>query len=180
MKIIVGLGNPGPEYQNTRHNIGFMALDFIFPNAKWKEEPRFEALVAEYPDGLLVKPLTYMNNSGRAVHKVLNYYGLIEKKLGIIEKKDSDLSEILTVIHDDIDLPFDSLKFSKDSSSGGHNGIKSIIRYLKTQKITRVRLGVKNELFRNPIPADKFVLGRFNTEEKNKLPDIFNNIKKDL
>ena len=180
MKVIVGLGNPGTEYDNTRHNIGFAALDFLFPEAKWKEEKRFEALVAEYSEGLLIKPLTFMNNSGRAVRKVLDYYGLIEKTLGIVSKKDTDLSDVLIVIQDDIDLPFGTYKIAKDSSSAGHNGIKSLISHLKTQKFKRVRLGIKNELFRNPIPADKFVLGRFNAEEKKKLSEIFEEIRKDL
>lgn len=180
MKIIVGLGNPGQEYENTRHNIGFSALDFLFPEAKWKEEKRFEALIAEYPAGLLIKPLTFMNNSGRAVRKVLDYYGLIEKTLGIVAKKNLDLSENLIIIQDDIDLAFGVHKIATDSSSAGHNGIKSLISHLKTQKFTRIRLGVKNELFRNPIPADKFVLGRFNAEEKKKLPEIFEEIKKYL
>lgn len=180
MKIIVGLGNPGQEYENTRHNIGFSALDFLFPEAKWKEEKRFEALVAKYSEGLLIKPLTFMNNSGRAVRKILDYYGLLEKTLGIVAKKNSDLSEVLTVIQDDIDLSFGNNKIAIDSSSAGHNGIKSLISHLKTQKFKRVRLGVKNELFRNPIPADKFVLGRFNAEEKKKLPEIFEEIKKHL
>ncbi|MCX6795446.1 MAG: aminoacyl-tRNA hydrolase [Candidatus Falkowbacteria bacterium] len=180
MKVIVGLGNPGPEYQNTRHNLGFLALDNLFPEAQYKEEKRFEALVAKYPEGLLVKPLTFMNNSGRAVRKVLDYYGLIPKNFGLLAKKDSDLSDVLVVIQDDLDLDFGVTKIAKDSGSAGHNGIKSIISHLKTQKITRVRLGVKNELFRNPIPADKFVLARFNAEEKSRLPEILSEIRKNL
>ncbi|MFZ4648628.1 MAG: aminoacyl-tRNA hydrolase [Patescibacteria group bacterium] len=180
MKVIVGLGNPGPEYDKTRHNIGFSALDFLFPDAKWKEEKRFESLIAEYPEGLLVKPQTYMNNSGRAVRKVLDYYGLIPKNFGLLAKKDSDLSDVLTVIQDDLDLSFGVCKIAMDSSSAGHNGIRSLISHLKTQKFKRARLGVKNELLRNPIPADKFVLGRFNAEEKEKLPEIFETIRKDL
>lgn len=180
MKIIVGLGNPGPEYDNTRHNVGFLALDTLFPDAKWKEEKRFESLIAEYPEGLLIKPQTYMNNSGRAVQKVLAYYGLIPKSFGLLTKKDSDLSEVITVIHDDLDLSFGIHKITNDSGSAGHNGIKSLISHLKTQKIKRVRIGVKNELLRNPIPAEKFVLARFNSEEKKKLPEIFELIKEKI
>ena len=180
MKIIVGLGNPGPEYDKTRHNFGFLALDSLFPEARFKEEKRFEALVAEYPGGLLIKPLTFMNNSGRSVQKVLNYYGLLPKSFGLIAKKASDLSDVLVVIQDDLDLPFGTVKIATDSGSAGHNGIKSLISHLKTQKFTRVRLGVKNDLLRNPIPPEKFVLQRFSSEEKAKMPEILENIKKDL
>lgn len=180
MKVIVGLGNPGPEYEKTRHNFGFIALDSLFPEARWKEERRFEALVAEYPGGLLIKPQTFMNNSGRAVRKILDYYGLIPKNFGLITKKDTDLSELLTVIQDDLDLDFGVCKIATNSGSAGHNGIKSLISHLKTQRFKRVRLGIKNELLKNPIPADKFVLQRFSSIEKEEFPEIFQTISKNL
>ena len=121
MKLVVGLGNPGKEYENTRHNIGFMILDSFIEN--FSLENKFQAMVKkvkiENEDVLFVKPITYMNLSGNAVIKIVNYYH--------IDKKD------ILVLQDDLDLDFGSFKLKNNSSSGGHNGIKSIIRSLGTQ-----------------------------------------------
>lgn len=180
MRIIVGLGNPGEKYKNNRHNVGWLLLDKILPDAKWTENKRFKALTYQENDCLFVKPLTFMNNSGESVRAVLEYYKLIPKNWGIINKKDSDLSSVLEVIHDDVDLLFTKTKITKDSSSAGHNGIKSLISHLKTQKFTRIRIGIKNETLRNPIPTDKFVLQNFGKDEKEALDSLFLEIKKEV
>lgn len=176
MKIIVGLGNPGEQYKNTRHNIGWLALDDLLGEVKWSENKKFNALIHEQGDCLYIKPLTFMNNSGQAVQKILNYYKLLPKNFGILSKKNSDLSDILTVIQDDLDINFGDFKIATDSSSAGHRGIQSIIDYLKTKKFTRLRLGIKNELLRTHIPPEKFVLQPFNHEEKERLKETFSKI----
>lgn len=173
MKIVVGLGNPGEQYKTTRHNFGWLALDGLLGEVKWQTNKKFNALTYETGGFLFVKPLTFMNSSGQTVQKILNYYKLLPKRFGLLAKKDIDLSEILIVIQDDLDLPFGEIKIAFDSGSAGHRGIESIINYLKTKKFTRFRLGIKNSLLRNPIPPDKFVLDHFNFEEKEKLKSIF-------
>ncbi|MDA3802846.1 MAG: hypothetical protein PF488_03040 [Patescibacteria group bacterium] len=123
-----------------------------------------------------MKPLTFMNNSGQAVLQILNYYKLIPKNLGFINKKNFDLKNSLVIIHDDVDIEFGKFKLSYNSRSGGHNGIKSVLNYLNTQKFNRLRLGIKNDLLRNVIPTDKFVLQNFNKQELNDLNNIFDQI----
>ncbi len=172
MKIVVGLGNPGEQYKYTRHNTGYLALDYWLGNIKWSMNKKWPALT--YKDGelLFIKPLTFMNNSGQAVQSVLNYYQLLPKKLGFIIKKDVDLTDQLIVIQDDLDINFGDYKIATDSGSAGHRGIQSIINQLKTKKFIRLRLGIKNKLLRNPIPPDKFVLQAFSLEEREKLKDL--------
>ena len=173
MRIIVGLGNPGEQYKNARHNVGWLALDNLLGDVKWREDKKFNALTYEDGDFLFVKPLTFMNNSGQAVQKILNYYKLLPKNFGLINKKDADLNEVLTVIHDDLDLNFGDYKIATDSGSAGHRGVQSIIDYLKTQKFTRWRIGIKNDLLRVHIPPDKFVLSPFSGVERERLKELF-------
>lgn len=177
MLILVALGNPGEKYKNTRHNVAWLALDHFLEKANWVESKKFKALLYQEGDFLFVKPLTFMNLSGESVRKIMDYYKLIPKKLGIIDKKDSDLSSVLTVIHDDVDLSFGKIKNSINSGSAGHNGIKSIMKELKTKNFKRIRIGVKNDLLKNPIPTDKFVLQNFSEEEKKSLKEIFSNLE---
>jgi len=172
MKIIVGLGNPGEQYKNTRHNIGWLALDFYLGKVNWLKNKRFNALTYEDNDTLFVKPLTFMNNSGQTVQSILSYYKLLPKTLGLITKKDSDLNNDLLVIHDELDLDFGTYKIATDSGSAGHRGVKSIIDCLKTKKFTRLRLGIKNELLRVYLPPNEFVLKPFKREEQEKLKEL--------
>jgi len=173
MRIIVGLGNPGEQYKNTRHNIGWLLLDQQLGDIKWSENKKMNALTYAEGDFLFVKPLTYMNNSGLAVQKILNYYKLLPKKLGLVTKNDTDLNDTLTVIHDDLDLNFGDYRIATDSGSAGHNGVQSLINHLKTKKFTRLRIGIKNELLKTHIPPDKFVLGQFNGRERDELQSLF-------
>ncbi len=164
MKLVVGLGNPGKEYQETRHNVGFMILDNYLGTNDWKE--KFNALYLEKRVSgekvIFVKPLTFMNLSGDAVVKYVNYY-------------DIDIDDIL-IIHDDLDLNFGTYKLKKDSSAGGHNGIKSIINRLGTQKFSRLKIGVSNN---KNIDTKDYVLGRFGKkemEEFKSMQSTFNEI----
>jgi PTH1 family peptidyl-tRNA hydrolase len=176
MKIIVGLGNPGEQYQHTRHNAGWLALDQYLGEIKWQEAKKFNALIHEQGEIIFVKPLTFMNNSGLAVQKILNYYKLLPTNWGLLKKRDADLNSVLTVIHDDLDLNFGEYKIATDSGSAGHNGVQSIINHLKTQKFTRLRLGIKNELLRTHIPPDKFVLSPFSGDERIRLKNLLANL----
>lgn len=172
MKIIVGLGNPGEQYQKNRHNIGFMALDLLLGDVKWQLNKKFNALVYEVGDCVYLKPQTFMNNSGQSVQAILSYYKLIPKSLGLFNKKDADLSEILTVVHDDIDIELGKWKITSDSRSGGNNGVQSIINHLKTKNFRRIKIGVKNDLVRTRIPVEKFVLQNFSAEEKDIIKKV--------
>lgn len=133
MKMIVGLGNPGRKYMETKHNVGFITLDELAyrEKAKWNKH-QFEAEISElFIDGekvLLVKPQTFMNESGRSVRPLLDYYQM-------------DVSD-LVVIYDDMDLAIGKIRLRQKGSAGGHNGIKSLIQHLGTQEFNRVRIGI--------------------------------------
>lgn len=136
MKLIIGLGNPGEEYQNTRHNIGFMALDQIArqAEAKFKLEPKLNAEVVKtrFLDMpmILAKPQTFVNKSGEAAKKIKLFYKV--------------KNEDIIIVHDDLDIDFGNSKLSFGKSSGGHRGVESIISALKTQEFWRLKIGVAN------------------------------------
>lgn len=137
MKVIVGLGNPGREYAQTKHNVGFMLVDALAEKlgiTDWQS--KFDALIAEGRMGtekiLLVKPQTYMNESGRAVGPLMNWY-----KLPV---------EDLIVAHDDMDIPAGTIRIRKKGSAGGHNGIKSILAHVGEENFSRVRIGIGRPL----------------------------------
>lgn len=157
MKLIVGLGNPETKYDNTRHNIGFRIIDGYLKDANWQK--KFNGLYTEQTmnneKALFLKPLTYMNNSGLAVGEIVNYYKI-------------NLDDIL-VIQDDLDEEFGKYKLKKNSSAGGHNGIKSIIMALGTDAFSRLKIGIRSE---NHIDAVEFVLGKFTEDEIAKLNDL--------
>jgi len=164
MKIIIGLGNPMPKYKGTRHNVGQIIVSYFqeinnFPGFKLKK--KLEGLISEGKIGekkiALVLPQTFMNESGRAVKKLITNYQLPITNL--------------IVIHDDIDLPLGTIRIKKGGSSGGHNGVQSIIDHLKIQDFVRIKIGVANEK-RGLVPAEKFVLEKFSKEETMKLSKI--------
>ena len=133
MKLIVGLGNPGKEYEKTRHNSGFMALDYLSDRLNVTlSSQKWNALIAkvtiEGQQVLLMKPMTYMNESGNAVIQAVNFYK--------IDPKD------ILVIHDDMDLPVGGLRIRQKGSAGGQKGMKSIIAHVGTSDIARIRVGV--------------------------------------
>lgn len=184
MRIIIGLGNPGEKYKLTRHNAGFMAVDAIAETRQclvpaWQYNKKFKAEICNIENGILVKSQSFMNNSGRAVQTILSYYKLLPKKLGIIKAKNSDLSDILTVIHDDIDIELGKYKISIGSGSAGHKGVESIINYLKTKNFKRIRIGIKTEIS-DKIPVDKFVLQKFSEDELKIINNTIADLKKVL
>lgn len=178
MKIIVGLGNPGEKFKNTRHNAGFMAVDALAASLglAWEKSEKHKAEVAGAgaTNLRIIKPQTFMNDSGRPVLSFMTFYKLLPKFAGL-RKKDSDLSGMLTVIHDDIDIDLGKYKISIDSRSAGHNGVQSIIDSLKTKNFKRIRIGVKTEALKT-IPADKFVLQRFGDEELKIIKKIIEEV----
>lgn len=173
MRIIIGLGNPGEKYKLTRHNAGFMAVDALAlrHGSVWQYNKKFKAEICNIENAILVKPQTFMNNSGQAVQAILSYYKLLPKKFGIIKAKNSDLSNIITVIHDDIDIELGKYKISVNSRSAGHKGVQSIIDSLKTKSFKRIRIGIKTEAA-DKLSAEKFVLQKFSKEETKIINDI--------
>ena len=164
MKLIVGLGNPGREYENTRHNIGFQLLDYIADkkNLDFSKE-KFNGKYVEYNVNgervILVKPLSYMNLSGSVVSRFTNFYKI-------------DVKDIL-VIQDDLDMHFGRVKIVNNSSSGGHNGIKDIEKFLGSREYVRLKIGISNDKTKDTCD---YVLGRFNKEELDKLNGIYGNL----
>lgn len=177
MDIIVGLGNPGKQYDNTRHNVGFIAVNHMVDKlgGEWKENKKFNAMIYKDWNTLYVKPLTFMNNSGMCISRIISYFNLLPKKFGVFKSKDTDLENILTVLHDDLDIKLGKIKIAIGSRSAGHNGVQSIINHLKTKKFKRIRIGISTDDKKN-IPTDKFVLGKFKENERKEIQNIIKRI----
>lgn len=152
LKLVVGLGNPGREYQNTRHNIGWHVLDLLASTfgKTFKAERKWKGETAEVPGTILLKPLTYMNLSGESVAPLAKYYKL-------------PLESIL-VVYDDMALPLGRLRLRAKGSAGGHNGLQSIIQHLGTQEVPRLRIGIGGPA--NDPSWVGHVLGTFREEER--------------
>ncbi len=157
--IIVGLGNPGKEYEGTRHNVGFEVLDEMikkFPDASWQKE--FGVDWYKINNHYLVKPQEYMNASGTTLNSFIQ-----KKGIPIVGATTEPL--LVLVIHDDLDFPLGEIHEQLNRSAGGHNGIQSIIDALGTQNFSRLRIGIGNNRELN-IPAEAYVLQKFSTEER--------------
>lgn len=157
--MIVGLGNPGREYANTRHNLGFMVVDEIARRAMAPAgKSRFKAEIQEVHLGgekvILVKPQTYMNLSGNAVREAASWYK--------VPRTD------MLVVLDELDIPFGALRMRADGSAGGHNGLKSVCEQLGGKDVPRLRIGIG----RGHGIATVQVLSRFNAEESRHVPEI--------
>lgn len=163
MKLIVGLGNPGTEYNFTRHNFGFLALDFFakLENLTW-QKPKFGTIWTRFDDKILIKPQDYYNLSGQATQEFIHFYKIA-------------LEDVL-VICDDFDLPFGTTRYRLKGSSGGNNGLKSISASLATDDFPRLRLGTNNPEVRMRLGDHDFVLSRFTATEKAALPAILNSV----
>lgn len=160
MILIIGLGNPGEKYQNTRHNLGFMVLGALAKEnglADFSFDKKFHAEISEGTIAgqkvILAKPQTFMNLSGGAVKEISSYYKIS--------------SENIWAIHDDIDIVLGKIKISKDSGAAGHKGIKSIIDNLGTQNFIRFRVGIQPEKGK-PKNVESFVIKDFTKSESNK------------
>lgn len=168
MYVVVGLGNPTKEYENTRHNVGFMCIDALAQAHDIRiNENKFNALIGKgYIDGvkvILAKPLTYMNNSGLAVREIIDYFKV-------------DPEDELIIIYDDIDLDVGKLRIRAKGSAGGHNGMKSIINHVGTQTFGRIRVGVGHK----PEGWDlaDYVLGRFQGDDKKVIDETIQTVGK--
>ncbi len=163
MYIIVGLGNPTMKYAKTRHNVGFDTIDMI--SKKYKIKIKKRGFKAQYGEGhignekvVLVKPMTFMNNSGEAVKEIVDYYKI-------------DPTKELIIIYDDLSLDVGTIRIRLKGSAGGHNGIKSIIKYLGTQEFPRVKVGI------GAVPEGgdiiNHVLGKFPREDRRDIKKVF-------
>ncbi len=181
MKIIAGLGNPGEEYKLTRHNYGFIFVDALAKRLglSWQVNKKLKAEIAKNSAIILVKPLTFMNNSGQAVKASLSYFKLLPKRFGLWRTAGADLSEILTIAHDDLDIDFGRYKVALDRSSAGHKGVASAINYLKTQNFKRLRFGIKTAALEK-IPADRFVLQKFDQTELKIIDELILRAMKEI
>ena len=159
MKLVVGLGNPGKEYENTRHNIGYMFLDYTINDNTFKLNKKFNSMECDMIINneriLFIKPLTFMNLSGEAVIKYVNYYKI-------------KLEDIL-VIQDDLDMPVGKYKILFNHGDGGHNGIKNIILNLDSKKFLRLKIGISKA----DIDTKDYVLGNFSNAEKKIINESF-------
>lgn len=165
MKLIVGLGNIGSEYEHTRHNVGFSCLELLAEKegVLFKLEPKLKSLIASLNVSgekvILIKPITYMNLSGEAVELVMNYYK--------INKED------LIVVCDDLDMEVGKIRFRTKGSAGGHNGLKNIIEHLGTDSFNRIKVGISRD---KNIPVVNWVLGHFSSEDKVLMDEAFNKV----
>lgn len=160
MKIIVGLGNKGEKYLNTRHNVGFTLLDELAYNkdSSWEQNKKFNSKICKPDtDSIFVKPQTFMNKSGKAVSKVLSYF------------KDTSVEDLI-VVHDDVDLEFGEIRIQKSRGSAGHKGVQDIIDKLGTNEFWRLRVGVGRPENEN-ISTEDWVLQDFTKEQLNTLKD---------
>ena len=153
MKLIVGLGNPGKEYDKTRHNMGFMALDYyVNKNNLSNFKEKFNGLYIDFIiDGertILLKPLSYMNLSGIVIKKFVDYFKI-------------NIQDIL-IVCDDLDMPIGKLKLKYQGSSGGHNGLKNIEENIGTRDYKRLKLGIGND---KEISTKDYVLSKFNNQQ---------------
>jgi PTH1 family peptidyl-tRNA hydrolase len=153
IRLVAGLGNPGREYQRTRHNIGFMVLDRLAADAqlRWDYSEKWRAGWAK-SDIIMVKPATFMNHSGEAVAAIANFYKIA--------------AEQVLIVLDDLALPLGRLRVRMQGSSGGHNGLESVIEHFGTEAVPRLRIGIGAAPSRGAVD---YVLGRFFEEEKPHL-----------
>ena len=164
MKLIVGLGNIGKEYENTRHNMGFMLVDryLEYRNITDKFKEKFNAMYVETTINnekvIFIKPTTYMNNSGIAVRAFVDFYKLS--------------SEDILVISDDLDLDLGKFRLRRNGNSGGHNGLKSIISHLGTDDFKRLRIGISND----KDDVINYVLSKFSKKELNDIDTMFDTL----
>lgn len=160
MNLIVGFGNPGKEYNFTRHNFGFLVLDFFFKKQgiEWEKSEKFHAVWKKHGNTIFLKPQTFYNDVGESIRACIDFYKI-------------PLENIL-IICDDFNLPFGEMRQREKGSAGGNNGLKSTISHLGTENFRRLRLGTENDELRKKLGDTNFVLGKFTPEEKKKLPEI--------
>ena len=163
MKLIVGLGNPGNRYAWTRHNVGFLALDYYFKRKglSWENRAKFGAIWGRDGDDIFIKPQEYYNETGRVVAEWMRYYKI-------------PTSDLL-VICDNFDLEFGKVRARASGSAGGNNGLKSIDASLGSAEYARIRVGTGNDELRKKLGDIEFVLSKFTPEEKAGLAEVLEN-----
>lgn len=151
IRLVAGLGNPGPEYAHTRHNVGFMLVDFLAHNAglPWEKAGKWDAATAKLGNALLVKPASYMNRSGHPVQAIAQFFKIAPQ-------------DILVVL-DDFSLPLGRLRIRQSGGPGGHNGLESVIVQFGTEEIPRLRIGIGSAPLQG---SSDYVLSNFFEEEK--------------
>jgi peptidyl-tRNA hydrolase, PTH1 family len=167
MKMVLGLGNPGSKYETTRHNIGFIMCDaFAKENGlTWQAKPKFKAITAEYSIDnekvIFIKPQTFYNLAGEAAQLVKDFYKLSNRDI--------------LIIHDELALPFGTIRTRGGGSDAGNNGIKNLSQHLGSDT-SRVRIGIANE-HRDMKPAEVFVLEKFTHDELEKIDILYSNVE---
>ena len=161
MKLIVGLGNPGKEYEKTRHNVGFNIIDLYLKENKLKLDKekfngKYTKTTINGEDVIFLEPQTFMNNSGESVQAIMKFYKI-------------NINDIL-VIQDDLDMEIGKIKLKEKSSSGGHNGIKSIEEHLGTEDYKRLKIGISNN---KDIDTKDYVLGKFSKDDREILENTY-------
>lgn len=180
MNLIIGLGNPGFRYKKTRHNAGFMAVDYIQKNiggfSKWKNNKKLLVEISENPepDIILAKPQTYMNKSGIAAKILITNYPVVRNELVPLPITN------LFAIHDDFDIPVGKYKLEKDRGAAGHHGVQSIIDSLGTSEFWRLRIGIRPANISPQDKAEDYVLKKFTREEKTIIEKIIPKAVKDV
>ncbi len=169
MKLVIGLGNPGKEYYNNRHNVGFLFLDYLRDNLSCSDfvyDKKFDADITQCaaPCGkiILAKPQTFMNHSGTSVSRIMQYFKI-------------DVQDII-VAHDDLDIEIGRYKYVTNVRAAGHNGVADIITQIHSQDFSRIRIGVEaagGREQRGPIPGKNYVLQDFTVDEQILLRDIY-------
>lgn len=180
MKLIVGLGNPGKKYEHTRHNAGFLALEFYLKNKEAIScSSKFNGQICEMHftahqkntmpvKCFFIKPQSYMNSSGEVIKEIVQFYKV-------------DFKKDLLIIHDEIDLKFGFLKLAFDSRDAGHNGVKNIIERLGSSEFHRIRIGVESRSSRSESPTDKYVLSEFTAKELTTLEnEVFPSVAEEI
>lgn len=164
MKLVVGLGNPGARYLWTRHNVGFVALDYYFKRhgLSWNTSAKFGAIWGRDGDILFIKPQEFYNETGRVAAEWMRYYKIA-------------LSDVL-VICDNFDLEFGKVRYRSSGSAGGNNGLKSLDTALGSPNYPRIRVGTGNDSLRKQMGDMEFVLSRFTDSEKKALPEILEGV----
>ncbi len=166
MNLIVAFGNPGSQYNLTRHNFGFLALDFYFKinNLEWEPHEKFNAIWKKQGSTIFIKPQTFYNDIGTAVRNFADFYKIPP--------------ENILCVCDDFNLEFGTIRERQHGSAGGNNGLKSVISNLNTENFPRLRLGTGNDALRKKLGDVDFVLSKFTETERKELSDILLKISK--
>lgn len=180
MKIFVGLGNPGKEYRQTRHNVGFMAVEQWAATSNFTHNAKFFAELVKTNFGqneaIFFKPQTYMNDSGKAVRALLDFYKIAADKTAQNEISYPEL----VVVHDDLDIVFGEYKIQFGKGPKVHHGLQSIYQNLGTSNFWHIRVGIDGRGGNRAIPGKNYVLSKFSTEELSQLEQTLAQIKQKL